>query len=131
MKRFYILGFVLLVSFDTLAQLSFKLSAAQAMPLSGDTAWLMRIFSQVWVYVALACYVGGFLTWMSLLRHAPIGPAFAASHLEIVPIMLISWHVFAEPVGWWKAAGALAVIAGIICLALAGSREAPAAPAQT
>ena len=93
MKRFYIVGFVLLVSLDTLAQLSFKLSAAQAMPLSGDAAWLGRIFGQIWVYVALACYVGGFLTWMSLLKHAPIGPAFAASHLEIVPIMLISWHV--------------------------------------
>ena len=91
MKRFYIVGFVLLVSLDTLAQLSFKLSAAQAMPLSGDAAWLGRIFGQIWVYVALACYVGGFLTWMSLLKHAPIGPAFAASHLEIVPIMLISW----------------------------------------
>ena len=128
MKRFYIVGFVLLVSLDTLAQLSFKLSAAHAMPLSGDAAWLARIFGQIWVYVALACYVGGFLTWMSLLKRAPIGPAFAVSHLEIVPIMLISWHVFAEPIGWWKAAGAASVIAGIVCLALAESRGAPAGP---
>ncbi len=46
--------------------------------------------SQPWVYGAVLGYVGAFFTWMSLLRHAPIGPAFAASHLEVIGVLLLS-----------------------------------------
>src|SRR3989442_10264020 len=45
-----------------------------------STAWLARVFGQPWIYGAFVGYIGAFFSWMTLLKRAPIGPAFAASH---------------------------------------------------
>ena len=42
MKRFYIIGFLILMSFDTLSQISFKYASTQALPLELSPDWLMR-----------------------------------------------------------------------------------------
>lgn len=126
MKRFFLTGFALLMGFDTLAQVAFKLAGTHALPVEANAAWLMRVFGQPWVYGAVVGYVGAFFTWMRLLRHAPIGPAFAASHLEVVSVMLLSVWLFDEPLTASRLLGALAIIAGIVCLALAEGGEAPA-----
>ncbi|MET0254893.1 MAG: DMT family transporter [Luteibacter sp.] len=127
MKRFYLVGFGLLLAFDTLNLVCFKLAGSRALPVEMSVAWLVRVFSHPWIYGAIAGYFGAFLSWMSLLRHAPIGPAFAASHLEVVSVMLLSWWVFAEPVTPTQIAGALAIVAGIVCLAQAERDNAPQA----
>ncbi|MEO5813642.1 MAG: EamA family transporter [Rhodanobacter sp.] len=121
MKRFYLIGFLALMSFDTLAQISFKYAGTQALPVAANLAWLLRVFSDPWIYGALFGYVGAFFTWMALLKHAPIGPAFAASHLEVVSVMLLSIWLFNEPLTLPRAAGALFIVAGIACLGLAES----------
>lgn len=128
MRRFYLIGFVVLMSFDTLAQLSFKLAGNEALPLEMSSGWLARVFGQPWVYGAVVGYIGAFFTWMTLLKHAPIGPAFAASHLEVVSVMLLSFWLFQEPLTWPRALGALAIVAGIVCLGLAERDEASADP---
>lgn len=132
---FYLFGFALLMGFDTLAQVSFKYAGTQALPVAASLAWVLRVFGQPWVYGAVIGYIGAFFTWMSLLKHAPIGPAFAASHLEVVSVMLLSVWLFDEHLTTPRVLGAIAIIAGIVCLGLAESREhVPAAddapPAQ-
>jgi drug/metabolite transporter (DMT)-like permease len=117
-------GFLVLMGFDTLAQISFKLAGNHALPLEPSSAWLLRVFGQPWIYGALLGYVGAFFTWMSLLRHVPIGPAFAASHSEVVSVMLLSIWLFAEPLTTARALGALAILAGIVCLALSAREDA-------
>lgn len=130
MKRFYLFGFLLLMAFDTLAQISFKYAGAHALPVAANLAWLLRVFGQPWIYGAMVGYVGAFFTWMALLKHAPIGPAFAASHLEVVSVMLMSVWLFNEQLTGARVLGALLIVAGIVCLGLAEGREpAPAAPA--
>jgi drug/metabolite transporter (DMT)-like permease len=132
-KRFYLIGFTLLLAFDTLNLLCFKAAGMHALPLEMSMAWLLRVFSHPWVYGAIAGYIGAFVTWMSLLKHAPIGPAFAASHLEVATAMALSWWVFAEPVSITQIVGAGVIVAGIICLAFAeGGEERPgeAGPAR-
>ncbi|MGE7139230.1 DMT family transporter [Luteibacter sp. NPDC031894] len=119
MRRFYVFGFLLLMAFDTLAQLSFKLAGIHALPVAADLAWLSRVFGQPWIFGALAGYVGAFFTWMSLLKHAPIGPAFAASHLEMVSVMLLSAWLLHEPLTLARLAGAALIVAGILCLGAA------------
>jgi len=119
MKRFYLVGFALLLAFDSLNLVCFKMAGTHALPVETSVAWLGRVFSHPWIYGAVAGYVGAFVTWMSLLKHAPIGPAFAASHLEVVSVMLLSWWLFAEPVTPVQIAGAIAILAGIVCLAIA------------
>lgn len=134
MKRFYLLGFLLLMGFDTLAQISFKYAGTQALPVEATLSWLLRVFGRPWIYGALVGYIGAFFTWMALLKHAPIGPAFAASHLEVVSVMLLSIWLFDEHLTLARMLGAIAIIAGIVCLGLAESREqvpdAPSVPAR-
>lgn len=122
-RRFYMLGFLALMAFDTLAQLSFKQAGAQALPLEFSAAWLARVFGQPWIYGALVGYVGAFFCWMTLLRHAPIGPAFAASHLEIVSVMAMSAWLFGEAIGRAQLVGAAFIAAGIVCLAISETAE--------
>ncbi|SEV83091.1 EamA family transporter [Luteibacter sp. 329MFSha] len=132
MKRFYLVGFALLLAFDSLNLVCFKMAGAHALPVEVSTAWLARVFAHPWIYGAVLGYIGAFVTWMSLLKHAPIGPAFAASHLEVVSVMALSWWLFAEPVTPTQIAGAIAIVAGIVCLAIAEGDEgadAHAAPA--
>lgn len=123
MRRFYILGFLCLMMFDTLGQISFKLSATAAEPLEASFDWLWRIFSHPFVYFAILGYVGAFFTWMTLLRRAPVGPAFAASHLEVVTVMIASVIIFGETISFAHFTGALFIVAGIVCLAFAERDE--------
>ncbi|KAF1047892.1 DMT family transporter [Xylophilus sp.] len=118
MKRFYLIGFLVLMAFDTLAQVSFKIAGEQALPLELSPAWIARVFGRPWIYGAFVGYVGAFFTWMTLLRRAPIGPAFAASHLEIISVLAVSVLVFGETIGWPQVAGGLLIVAGIACLAI-------------
>ncbi|TCM65243.1 multidrug transporter EmrE-like cation transporter [Acinetobacter calcoaceticus] len=117
MKYFYIIGFLILMSFDTLTQISFKFASIHAMPMSFDLDWLQRVFSHPWIYGAFIGYIGAFFTWMSLLKHAPIGPAFAASHLELVTVTLLSIWLFNEPLTFAKVIGAGFILFGVILLA--------------
>lgn len=121
MKGRIALGFLLLMGFDTLAQISFKLAGEHALPIEASSAWLLRVFGQAWIYGALLGYTGAFVCWLSLLRHAPIGPAFAASHLEVVSVMLLSHWLFAESLSPARLTGAAAIVAGVALLALAES----------
>jgi drug/metabolite transporter (DMT)-like permease len=124
MRRFYVIGFLVLMAFDTLAQVSFKFAATHALPLDFTVEWFERVFGRPWIYGAFVGYIGAFFTWMSLLKHAPIGPAFAASHLEIVTVMLVSVYLFDEHVGLPQVLGAIAIVAGIACLAMSEEQEA-------
>lgn len=127
MRRLYLIGFPLLMAFDTLAQLCFKLAGDGALPVEANMAWIQRVLSQPWVYGAIIGYIGAFFTWMSLLKHAPIGPAFAASHLEVVSVLLLSAWLLHEPIGPIHLLGAALIVGGIVCLGVAESDD-PHAP---
>lgn len=131
MKRFYITGFLALMIFDTLAQTSFKFVSIHAAPLDFNLAWFLRVFSSPWLYGALCGYLGSFISWMTLLKHAPIGPAFAASHLELVSVTLVSVWLFREPLNVYKIAGGLLIILGVLCLAQTENSDVPAQPKNT
>ena len=123
MKLFYIIGFIILMSFDTLAQISFKFASIHAMPLTYDMAWLIRILSHYWIYGAIIGYIGAFFTWMTLLKHAPVGPAFAASHLELISVTLLSIWLFNEPLTFAKLLGATLILIGVLFLAKDESKQ--------
>lgn len=120
-KSFFLgwfLGFMLLMAFDTLAQTCFKLTALHANPLEASPEWLLRVFSNPFVYGSFVGYFGAFFTWMTLLKKLSIGSSFAASHLEVVSIMFVSYFMFDEPITMAKIAGAILILAGIVCLAI-------------
>ncbi len=126
MKRFFIIGFGLLMMFDTMAQICFKFTAIHALPLEMNTAWLLRVFGHIWIYGAILGYIGAFFTWMTLLKRLSIGSSFAASHAEVVSVMLLSIWIFNEPLTIVKVTGAVLILAGIFCLAIAEEKIAQA-----
>jgi drug/metabolite transporter (DMT)-like permease len=117
MKRFYLIGFFVLMLFDTLTQICFKLNANHAGAFVAEFAWLQRMASAPWMYVAICGYIGSFFTWMTLLKHAPVGPAFAASHLEVVVVLVLSYVIFGDHLSITQLLGSAVIIAGIVCLA--------------
>jgi len=119
MRRFYLIGFAFLMLFDTIGQVSFKLTAIHAEPLELSWQWIIRIFTNYWVYMAIGGYIGAFFTWMTLPKRAPIGAAFAAAQFEVVTVMAASAWIFNEEITWSKLLGAALIVAGIICLAFA------------
>ncbi|GAC1368958.1 MAG: hypothetical protein NVS3B3_01010 [Aquirhabdus sp.] len=120
---FYITGVLLLMGFDTLGQMCVKQTATQALPLQANIAWLMRILTHPWIYGAVFGYIGAFLTWMTLLKKAPLGPAFAASHLDVISVMFCSYWLLNEHLSLVQLIGAVVILVGIVCLAF-GERMA-------
>ncbi|HKD58373.1 MAG TPA: EamA family transporter, partial [Hyphomicrobiaceae bacterium] len=64
-----------------------------------------------------------FLTYMTLIKHAPIGSAFAASHMEIVTVTLFSVLVFGDALTLWQAVGCCAIVTGVFVLAATEGRS--------
>ena len=119
MRRFFIVGFLILLSFDTLAQFGFKLAAVAAAPPAFGLDWVSRILAEKWIYFAVAGYLGAFLAWMTLLRYAPVGPAFATTHLDIVAVLIVSVTVLGESLSRQQILGAALILSGIGILASA------------
>lgn len=124
--RFYAIGFSALVLFDTWTQIAFKLASRQTGEFMLTMHWLRMAAVSPWILGAVAGYVGAFITWMTLLKHAPVGPAFAASHLEVVVVLVLSVWMFGERLGTWQIAGATCIVAGIILLSLSESKHSHA-----
>lgn len=109
--------------FDTITQISIKYAGDQALPFELSTNWLGRLFGQPWIYGAVVGYIGAFFTWITLLKRAPIGPAFAASHLEIISVLVLSSLLFNENIGWAKIVGCGLILLGILLLAISETSE--------
>ena len=122
--RFYVIGFAVLALFDTMTQVSFKLAAQWTGEFAFALAWLRTAALVPWIYLAVAGYLGAFVTWMTLLEHAPVGPAFAASHIDVVTVLVISVPLFGEHLAPPQIAGAACIIAGILLLSRSESRVA-------
>jgi len=113
MRRFFLTGLIVLMAFDTATQIGFKFAAMEAAPAAFDARWLARLLVEKWIYIAVLGYLGAFATWMTLLRRAPVGPAFAASHLEIVSVLGISVLFLGESMSRVQVLGALLILCGI------------------
>jgi len=118
-----LLGFLLLVAIDTFVQIGFKLAGNNTLPVTLDLPWLQRVAQEPWVLAVLAGYGAAFGLYMTLIKHAPIGPAFAASHMEIVTVTLFSVLVFGDTLTAWQAAGCCAIITGVLVLAATEGRS--------
>lgn len=118
-----LLGFLLLVAIDTFVQIGFKLAGNNTLPVTLDLPWLGRVAQEPWVIGVLLGYGAAFLTYMTLIKHAPIGPAFAASHMEIVTVTLFSVLVFGDTLTLWQVVGCCAIVTGVFVLAATEGRS--------
>ena len=65
----------------------------------------------------LALAFGGWMRTSAAPGRAPIGPAFAASHLEIVSVTLFSVAFLGDRLSALQALGCCAIVSGVIVLA--------------
>lgn len=122
-RQFYIAGFLFLLVMDTFSQVCFKMAANHAEPFIASTEWLLRVLHDPWVYGSIVGYIGAFLVWMTLLREISVGSAFAASHLEVIGVMIISVPLFGEHLSPLQYLGAALIVAGVGCLAYSEPRQ--------
>jgi drug/metabolite transporter (DMT)-like permease len=121
--RFYAIGFGALLAFDSWTQVAFKLASRQTGEFLFEMHWLRAAALSPWILGAVGGYIGAFITWMTLLKHAPVGPAFAASHLEVVVVLIISVLLFGEHLSPGQIAGAVCIVGGIVLLSLSESKH--------
>jgi drug/metabolite transporter (DMT)-like permease len=114
-RQFLAIGFLVVVVFDTLAQVSFKLAGTVQPAIS--LAWFIHVIQTPWTYTAIIGYLGAFVAWMTILKQAPIGPAFAAAHLYVVTTSVISFLFFGERFTPLQIIGGLLIVCGILVLA--------------
>lgn len=118
MKKIVYALFILLLAIDTFNQVAFKMAGERTAPVTFDADWLMRIVNEPWIGAILAGYLMAFLIYMTLLRDVQIGPAFAASHLEIVTVMIFSVLFFDERFTSLQVVGCAAILGGVAILAI-------------
>jgi drug/metabolite transporter (DMT)-like permease len=121
--HFYLIGFSALMLFDTMTQTSFKLASIQSGSFDLTEHWFNLVFSEPWIYVAMIGYLGAFICWMTLLKHAPVGPAFAATHMEVVLVLIVSAFYFHEHLSMAQVIGALLIVFGIAFLSLSEEKQ--------
>jgi len=118
MKKIVYALFVLLLAIDTFNQVAFKMAGERTAPVTFDADWLMRIVNEPWIGAIIAGYLVAFLIYMTLLRDVNIGPAFAASHLEIVAVIIFSVLFFGERLTLLQVIGCAAILGGVALLAV-------------
>lgn len=118
MKKIVYALFILLLAIDTFNQVAFKMAGERTAPVTFDADWLGRIVKEPWIGAILIGYLAAFLIYMTVLRDVQIGPAFAASHLEIVTIMIVSVLFFEERFTLLQLVGCAAVLGGVAILAI-------------
>jgi drug/metabolite transporter (DMT)-like permease len=121
-KMVYIL-FALLLAIDTFNQVAFKMAGERTAPVTFDADWLLRVVNEPWTAVIVGGYLVAFLIYMTLLRDVQIGPAFAASHLEIVTVMIVSVIFFGERFTLLQMVGCAAIFGGVAILAVTEKEE--------
>jgi multidrug transporter EmrE-like cation transporter len=127
MKPIFYLGFLVMLALDTFCQVAFKFAGERTLPVTLDAAWVDRVLNEPWTYAIFIGYGLAFFVYMSLMKHAAIGPVFAASHLEIVTISLISFYAFGERLTALQWVGCAAILSGVMVLALTESGAPPEA----
>lgn len=131
MKPLFYVGFLALLTFDTLGQIAFKLAGERTLPVTFDHPWLDRVLGEPWTWVIVACYLLAFFTYISLIKKADVGPMFAASHLQIVTVTLFSFAYFGERFTMVQLAGCLFIMAGVGLLAATEKEDGDPSPEAT
>ena len=122
-----LLAWVALLAVETLGQVSLKFAGTRVGVLEPNLHSILAAVSTPWLWLGLACYLGQFALWMRILEKSHLSRAFPTSAIAFVAIMIASWAVFGDPMGWEKILGSAIIVAGILLLggdAHAGSRRA-------
>jgi len=129
-----IVNFAALLGFTALGQFSFKIAADRLGIVRLDAAWARAFLHEPAVALILFANLGAFVSYVRLINKAAIGPAFAAAHLSIILVVIVSVAYFNETLNWVQASGCLAIFTGVAilgyteCLLPRGVSPSPSSP---
>ncbi len=120
-------AWALLLVIETLGQVALKTAGAKVGAFELNAQSIHAALSTPWLWLALACYLGQFAVWMNILEKSALSAAFPTSAIVFVAIMIASWAVFDDPMGWEKILGSAIIVAGILLLG-GDAQHAPPVP---
>ena len=109
-------AWLILLLLETLCQISLKLAGDTIGAFKLDRASVLAAIGTPWLWIAVGCYLGAFLAWMTILNRSRLSSAYPTSALVFVSVIIASALVFGEPVHWEKALGSAIIVAGILML---------------
>ncbi|HET9189150.1 MAG TPA: EamA family transporter [Rudaea sp.] len=124
-----VLAWMVLLAVETLGQVALKFAGTRVGALEPNRHSIFVALSTPWLWLGLACYLGQFVIWMRILEKSRLSSAFPTSAIAFVAIMIASWAVFGDPMGWEKILGSAIIVAGILLLG-GDAHSAPPAPAR-
>lgn len=122
-----ILAWAILLAVETLNQIALKMAGRHVGVFEFDRRSLLAALHTPWLWLALACYLGQFAVWMMILEKSMLSAAFPTSAIAFVAVMIASWAVFGDPMGWRKILGSAIIVAGILLLG-SGAQPTPPVP---
>ena len=122
-----VLAWAALLAIETLGQVSLKLAGRSSGAFELDATSIHAALSTPWLWVGLACYLGAFAAWMGILEKSALSAAFPITAITFVTMLLASWAVLGEPMGWEKLLGSAIIVAGILLLG-GDAESAPSTP---
>jgi multidrug transporter EmrE-like cation transporter len=122
MHRAIVIGFIILLSLDTTSNVLIKLAGNRIGAFTLDPEWFARVGREPIVLAVIVCYIAAFITYTSILKHAAVGPAFAAVHGHVVTVLIVSMVWLGERLTLLQAVGSLLIVAGIVVLGVTERR---------
>jgi drug/metabolite transporter (DMT)-like permease len=110
------IAWMALLGFETLCQISLKYAGLANTDFDFSPAAFAHAILTPPLWVAIGCYVGAFVAWMTILRKSTLSAAFATSAIVFVAVMFASWWVFGEHIGVLQLVGAAIIVGGILLL---------------
>ena len=108
------IAWLLLLGCETVCQISLKKAGLDVGAFDFSRGAFARALAEPWLWTAIGCYVGAFLSWITILRKSTLSAAFATSAIVFVAVMAASWVVFGEKVGVLQIAGSSIILLGIL-----------------
>lgn len=121
-------AWAILLCLETLCQVSLKMAGNITGAFDFTPAAITHALGTPWLWVAIACYVGAFAAWMTILRESTLSAAFSTSALVFVAVMLSSWLIFGEHIGMMQWLGSFVIVCGILMLGSDDIEEAAVHP---
>lgn len=124
-RRFLWLAWLTLIAVEVLTQVALKFAGHATGVFDFSAVAFVRAISSQWLWIAVACYAAGFLTWMLILRDMHLSHAYPTSAIVFVAVMICSWAVLHESITPMQWLGAAIIVAGILQLGRAETTTAP------
>ncbi len=118
MNRRAILGWVVFLTVETAAQISFKIAGAGLDASHGLWPLIAKSAFSPWVVTAFSLYFACFLLWMLILKDSDLGRAFPMTALIYLCTLGAAVFLFHEVLTPLRIVGILAIIAGVSLLAM-------------